>query len=113
MAFLVLGSVTVPVSQIEELDKQRVEIGVRERSFDGTMRSSVRARKDEWRILTRWMTEADADTLRTELENTPPRTATGDLVGTSTSVVCGELRELNRRFAEGERWRFEFTMMEE
>ncbi len=89
MAFLIIASQTIPVPVLEPV-APRVEIGHRGRSFDGSARSTVRARKGEWSIVTAYMTTAAADTIVTALEGTPPLAATGDLTG-AINVLVGNI----------------------
>ena len=90
MAFLVIAGQTIPV-EIVGPDAPRTEIGRRGRSFDGSARSTVRARKGEWPIVTAYMTTAAADTIVTALEGTPPLAATGDLTG-AINVLVGTIQ---------------------
>ena len=89
MAFLVIASNTIPVA-VGGPVAPRVEIGARGRSFDGSARSTVRARKGRWAIVTAYMTTAAANTIVTALEGTPPLAATGDLTG-AINVLVGEI----------------------
>ena len=90
MAFLVIASQTIPV-EVGGPVGPRVEIGRRGRAFDGSARSSVRARKGEWSIVTVYMTAAAASTIVTALEGTPPLAASGDLTG-SIDVLVGQIQ---------------------
>ena len=90
MAFLVIASQMIPV-EVGGPVGPRIEIGQRGRAFDGSARSSVRARKGEWPISTAYMTTAAADTMVTALEGTPPLAASGDLTG-SINVLVGDIQ---------------------
>ena len=94
MAFLVIASQTIPV-EVGGPVGPRVEIGQRGRAFDGSARSSVRARKGEWSIVTVFMTTAAANTVVTALEGTPPLAASGDLTG-SIDVLVGDIQREHR-----------------
>ena len=98
MAFLVIASQTIPV-EVGGPVGPRVEIGQRGRAFDGSARSSVRARKGEWPIVTAYMTSASADTIVTALEGTPPLAASGDLTG-SIDVLVGNIQREHRGVAK-------------
>jgi hypothetical protein len=108
--YLALDGVTVPVP-VDQPNSEAVEVGTVEASFDGTPRSSVRAYKDRWEIPTQWMASADAATLEAVLVSVPPVAATGTLTG-SLSVVLTNVRRQHRKFADGERIRFDFVMLE-
>ena len=90
MAFLVIASNTIPVNVVGPV-APRVEIGTRGTAFDGSARSTVRARKGRWSIVTVYMTTAAAATIVTALEGTPPLAATGDLTG-AINVLVGEIQ---------------------
>ena len=94
MALLVIASQTIPVAVGEPVGP-RIEIGRRGRSFDGSARSTVRARKGEWSVVTAYMTTASADTIVTALEGTPPLAATGDLTG-SINVLVGNIQRRHK-----------------
>jgi len=87
MAFLKVGSQTISVARV---DRDVEEIGERARAHDGTMRSTVRARKNVWNITTVPLAMATADTLETALTATASYTVRGTLVATTTaaSVTC-------------------------
>ena len=63
MAFLELNGWTVPVAA-GSVSEEPVEIGERDRAFDGTYRSSIRAVKRRWRMKTVPMIRSDAEALR-------------------------------------------------
>ena len=94
MAFLVIAGQTIPVEVAGPVGP-RVEIGQRGRAFDGSARSSVRARKGEWSITTVIMTTAEANTIVSALEGTPPLAASGDLTG-SINVLVGDIQREHR-----------------
>jgi hypothetical protein len=86
MPMLVVGGVTVPVAREGGVDHDVEEFGGdRTRAFDGTMRSTVRARKGQWSIVTTLMAGGAKDTLVAALVATPPVTCSGDILGASTS----------------------------
>lgn len=62
MAFLTLNGVEIPVLD-GNASRSRVLIGERGRAFDGTFRSSVRARKRQWSLATPVVTKAEADAI--------------------------------------------------
>ncbi|MDB4948898.1 MAG: hypothetical protein JWM27_1547 [Gemmatimonadetes bacterium] len=83
MAFLIVGSVTVPVA-VDGASMEVEQVGDRARAFDGTMRSTRRATKHRWKVKTAAM--ASPDTLLTTLLGPPPIPCSGDLLG--GSVQC-------------------------
>lgn len=111
MPFLAIGGVTVPVA-LGELTQRKLPVGRAIETYNGGMRSAVRARKWEWTVPTQWMTEADADTLRTALEGTPPLTCSGDLT-THDVVLVDTVEEDRQKFATGEHVRLTFTIRED
>jgi hypothetical protein len=88
MAFLVVGSVTVPVAvggvthTVEEIG------GELSRAFDGTAHIDRRGVKSSYGIETKALSRADADTLRAVLVGAQPVTCSGDLLGASGSYVA-------------------------
>lgn len=111
MAFLTVAGVTVPVS-VNQFTSKRIEVGTTERAFDGTMRSSIRARKNEWSIVTAMMPAADAESLISTLEGTPPLSAAGDLVGSTVSTVAHSITRSHMKMALGEYESVAFTLSE-
>ncbi len=93
MAFLIIAGETIPVPPGQPRET-RFEVGRRGRAFDGSARSTVRARKGEWQVTTAAMTTAAADTMETALEGTPPLAASGDLTG-SINVLVGNIERLS------------------
>jgi hypothetical protein len=94
MAFLVVAGITVPVAWPEGAPANEVvEIGDRMRAFDGTMLSSIRARKREQPVITHPMALAARDTLRAVLTGSPPITCSGDLLGGSGSYDASGLSD--------------------
>lgn len=110
MPYLVVAGQTISVA-VDTPARNRVEIGKRERAFDGTQRSSVRARKSEWTVETTWYTRANADTLVTALEGAPPLTVTGDMAG-SISAHAANIRTAHAQFAAGEFVKVTFDLLE-
>jgi hypothetical protein len=111
VAYLTIASNDISVAAASP-ERDREEIGRRERSFDGTMRSSVRARKNSWRVMTTWYTRANADTLLAALEGSPPLAASGDLLGGSVNVHVSAIKTTHRPFADGERVALSFVVAE-
>ena len=101
MAYLVIASQTIDVAHATPPGRTRVEVGARARAFDGTPRSSVRARKDEWTVTTAWMTRAAADTLLTALEGAPPLAASGEMLG-SVNVHVSDITTDHTMLVSGE-----------
>ena len=91
MAFLVIAGQTIPV-EVKGPVAPREEIGRRGRAFDGSARSTVRARKGNWPIVTPFMTTAEANTIVSALEGTPPLAASGDLTGL-IDVLVGNIQK--------------------
>ncbi|MBV9772648.1 MAG: hypothetical protein JO040_01780 [Gemmatimonadetes bacterium] len=85
MAFLIVNGQTVPVA-VDGASVDYELIGDRARAFDGTMRSTRRATKRNWKVKTAPMAVAAADQLTTSLLATPPITCSGDMLG--GSVAC-------------------------
>jgi hypothetical protein len=83
MAALMIGALQVKVAP-GTFNMRPVEIGDRERSLNGTLRSSVRATKREYSAATPPIPLADANTLRAALQ-TIPQTCSGDLLGETIS----------------------------
>ena len=98
MPFLVVAGETIPV-EVSGPVGPRVEIGRHGRAFDGSARSTVRARKGEWPIVTAYMTSTSADTIVTALEGTPPLAASGDLTG-AINVLVGNIQREHRGVAK-------------
>lgn len=111
MPFLALGGTTVQVA-LNANSGDAAPVGKVERSFDGTARSSVRSYKDSWSLTTRWLTDTEGDTLEGILEGAPPLAATGDLTGPVSVVVDGPIAREYAKFADGERRRLTFTLLE-
>lgn len=91
MPALVVGSVTVPVAAADGVTESRPQIGEVVRAFDGTPRSSVRAKVREWDIQTVPMTATAAASLLTQLEGSHPITCSGDLLGGTLSCTPTEI----------------------
>lgn len=112
MPYLSLGGNDIPVaagSVTETLE----EIGDQGSTFDGSYRSTVRARKSVWSLATPPQTRATADTLEGYLTATQPLTAAGDLLGGTVSVyVFGITRTVTTGVAGAEQVRLSFTMRE-
>jgi hypothetical protein len=79
MPFLTVGSVELEITAITE--ESPVEVGDRFRAFDGTERTTVVARKREWRAVTRPLTPAEFGAYRSALEAVPPLSCAGDALG--------------------------------
>ena len=88
MAFLTLNGVTVPCRS-DAATEDREEYGLdRDRMFDGTLRVSRRGLFRHWVVQTTLMSESDANTLLALVNtNSPPLTASGDLVGDDVAVM--------------------------
>lgn len=65
MDFCILNSVVVEVVDIERTERE--VLGETQRAFDMTLRSTVAGYKDNWRINTRPLTTAEANTLETAI----------------------------------------------
>ncbi len=110
MAFLIIAGQTIPVL-MQEPTSSRGEVGRRGRAFDGSARSTVRARKEDWPIVTKYVLRATADTMVSALEGSPPLAASGDLTG-SINVLVGGIRKRHRKFATGEHVQLSFLVQE-
>lgn len=111
MAFLALDGTTIPAALGESTGEDE-PVGKVERAFDGTARSSVRTYKDQWSVVTRWLTTSEDTTVMAALKGTPPLAATGDLTGSVSVVLAGPISRDFKKFADGERVRITFTIME-
>lgn len=112
MAFLVVAGQTVPVA-MGTAEATVQEVGDKGRAFDGTQLSTVRDRKDVYRIQTTPMLRTAANTLETALEGTPPLTCSGDLLGASTNCHVSQIRKQYRKYGDGERVVLSFELVEE
>jgi hypothetical protein len=83
MPFLVVGAVTLAVTEIIEV--QALEVGDRYETFDGSERTSVSAYKRRWEGVTRPLTPAEFATYRAALIAAPPLACSGDALGGATS----------------------------
>jgi hypothetical protein len=79
MAFLTVGATELEITSITETTP--VEMGDRYRAFDGTERTTVVARKREWRAVTRPLAPAEFSAYRAALEAVPPLPCAGDALG--------------------------------
>lgn len=74
----------IPVAQ-DSVDSNRQEIGDRSRTFDGTMRETIRSRVSGWSGTTTPLTQADKNEVQSLLESsTQPQTSFGEMVAGST-----------------------------
>jgi len=108
---LTYPGVTVPVASASTPSSSYEEIGERARAFNGTLRSTVRARKQTWTVVTKPLAQADATTLLGLLTGTPPVAATGDLTGAVSvhPVISGVSRV---KIGGGYRVVVEYSLME-
>lgn len=83
MPFLTVAGITVVVQDDSASEPEAERIGASARAFDGTLRSSVRARKRRWQFTTNPMTDAAVATLRAAVE-----TGTG-IVNCSGDALLG------------------------
>lgn len=112
MAYLTIGGNDIPVAA-NSVTERLEEIGDQGYTFNGAYRSTVRARKMVWSMATPPRPRATADTLEGYLIATGPLTATGDLVGSSTSVyVTGVSRSASVGEDGAENVSIAFTMSE-
>lgn len=77
-------ALTVDVAS-EDASKDELEIGDAARALDGSYRSTVTARKREWKCTTPAMLRADADTLESRLKGAGPMPCAGDLLGATVN----------------------------
>lgn len=81
MAFLTIDGTPVDVDR-ENADLQFDLVGERVRAFDGTMRSTQRAVKRRWHVITAPIPAAQAEALRLSLvDPAAPRVADGQMTG--------------------------------
>lgn len=89
MAGLVIpSSVTVPVAVQGGAEREFVEVGDRGRTFNGTMRATVRAWKDEHTFTTAAITTTLAASIKSSLQGAQPLACYGDLIGVSSSTTA-------------------------
>ncbi len=82
--FFSVGGITVPVVQ-DGASADRQEVGDRSRTFDGTLRETIRSRVNVWDAETVPMARQDAEDVQAVLESsTQPQTSFGDMVAGST-----------------------------
>lgn len=87
MPFVVVGAVTIPIQAPGGARHDVEEFGERQRAFDGTMLTAVRARKDRWGPLTSvLLARAATDTAIAALNATPPVSCSGDFL--NATVNC-------------------------
>lgn len=112
MPFLTVGGVTVPVALdgFQEADVR--EIGDRVAAFDGTLRSTVRDRKQRWKIATRWLSSAEYTSVRGALEASAPVSCAGDALGTTVSCAIRITGASAVPVSGGFRRRIDFEMEE-
>lgn len=88
-----VGGISVAIA-MGSISNTRVEIGDRSRTFDGTLRETVRARVSDWEAETVPLTLADANDVQSALEaSTQPQTAYGAMIASSS----GEFPEVFTR----------------
>lgn len=91
--FFSVNGIDVPVRQNESVANV-TEIGDRNRTFDGTMRETIRSQVHAWDADTPPLTLADRNTVVEQLQSsTQPQTAFGDMILLST----GEYPNVNTR----------------
>lgn len=74
----------IPVAQ-DSVDGDRQEIGDRDRTFDGTLRETIRSRVSGWSGTTVPLTQADKNEVQELLESsTQPQTGFGEMIAGST-----------------------------
>lgn len=82
-----LGGLAIPVES-GSVRGQRIEMGDRARTFDGTFREVVRARKSGWTATTAPVPVADRNLIVAQLESsTQPQTAFGDMLRQEDGTV--------------------------
>lgn len=115
MSFLNVANTTVPVAR-NTTTGSTIEVGSRERAFEGNVLSSVRALKSEYSIETVPMTRTDADALLTVLRTGAAVSCWGDLlgltVGSPASFHTTGITEEYRVYADGQRVVIRFVLME-
>jgi hypothetical protein len=85
MAVLVSAGITVPVIA-PGATKDIVRLGTSSRAYAGNLRSSVRAEKREWEVLTSMLTQAEAVTLEAAVASAAQVSCSGDLLG--ATITC-------------------------
>lgn len=96
MAYAVIAGQTIPVMPTTPR-RREFAVGEVRRAFSGAPRSSVRDYWLEWEgVETKWITRAQADTIRSALKSTPPLTVSGDMFGSVTSAYVQNIREVEK-----------------
>lgn len=112
MPMLALNGTTIPLAYAP-LEAEVRRFGDEAEAWDGTLLTRRRTKKREWVARTKYLPAADAATLLTVLEATPPHAATGDLAG-SISVIVTVVKEISTTLAGLARFRaFEIRIREE
>ncbi len=81
MAFLTIAGITVEAQTNAAQESEGTLVGERVRTFSGTLRSTVRARKRAWSFTTPPLTAADAATLRAAIALDAVVSCAGDALG--------------------------------
>ena len=87
MSLLLIASIDVPVSAAPPATFAIEQVGTSARAFDGGLRSTVRAEKQTWTVLTGLMLQASVVTLLAAIADAAHVTVSGDLTGTITAEV--------------------------
>ena len=85
--FFVIDGIAIPVDD-GSVREDRVEIGDRERTFDGTLRETIRSQVSVWQAETPPLTVGDRNRVAQALEkSTQPHTSYGAMTRTSTGLL--------------------------
>ena len=85
--FFVIDGIAIPVAD-GSVREDRVEIGDRERTFDGTLRETIRGQYSVWQAETVPLTIGDRNRVAQALEkSTQPHTSYGAMTRTSTGLL--------------------------
>lgn len=110
------SSVTVPVAP-GGASREFEEIGDRARTYNGGMRQTIRAWKNNWRFRTAPMTTATAASIISSLQGTQPMACYGSLIGVSSSTTANYVGQLvSEELSEASsalRVTLEFRLMQE
>lgn len=113
MASVIVGGVSASIIQDGGVRHSYEEYGGdRVRMEDGSLRQTVKGRKNVWQLVTALMTAADASTLEAAIVTAPPITCSGDVLG-ATFNCAAELTEKERvPIAAAVLYRVHFTLRE-
>lgn len=100
MAFFVVNATTIPVAQ-DSVRATFDHVGDRGRTFDGTLRETIRSRLRNWTGETKPLDRATATAVRAAFHSsTQPQTCSGDLVSSSGGSLSMFTRVEEERYMQ-------------